>query len=1106
MVIIYKYPCWYRMVCTLLANIGASSKSLPSHLINNQGVHQMDLRSESSRYANPQNNGFFWAEEPQEDSIGDSDNDHDQTQHQSYAATASFFAQDPDSDNESSLHSFYQGKSTYQHSFSLSNAPIFSQLSQSSELSRMDESIHHSIMSQSSHRDAEVDRQRKKMERKRKRGTVSVLKKRRKYNYSERQIQRGAAYRRFRYEKGIDVSHEQDVGGSVEYLVRRKLNEPGEQTRLMKIANEWETMRKKQAKEKETDAYDSATAAAAEDEEKHAASRTKPNWDFLQDGYVTMPGTQAKNLSYYIYNISNQKPGQSETLELNEGEKDSESVNFMSSKKRTASKIHTCARRNNRKEIKWETFSIPLLQYSQLNPNMDLRSYTPMTTTGQDCLVLLHGRLARRVCARLVAGGANYHAYSNNTSSDAKTPIKHEDQASDISHSSDSSESFCAADLYGSQFHSQGTFGSTTVIGMDDFNPDDSKDNIKNQSPVMRLLSLVHTLPNYTHNNRFYIKIATELGTLRQYWENEFKSFFETTNFDKTNTSPSDIMALKSFFGVDGSISPGPFWCSDPATATDITRMYKRMQKNRSKLISRLRSFIKQTARGPDVAAGRNVKVLKEEINETDDVPMDDENTHDEMPEEQQSLDVDAKCAKVEAGQSQEGDVDFHAEPVSLLDAIELSRNQGDIDKYSKVVHEANLDPTNVTLSLSLFLNELTAAKTQLHHLDQLGNLTPLDQRKKWTTKDNIGMWNETIDEYLTLAENRTRPLDINLLKRDGKSFQCASLAQAVIVRQSYVSNGGGAGYKSKKSRKQTARLSNIKEDVDSDSDNDGDESVDTANLCRKELRRSGGDLIKRGKEYLTNDNLQLFTPIHLTTGLAILTEHMTAESTEMMARQCSTDSLKNKTPFELVRKALQYLEDRSELVSSPKNTRSRWEAKGKVVDEVLVSSWETAANIFRRCVKEEPHDVDNWSWYVSTLLGIVCVSSGETLSSDAGDNYASLKSEDPSNDIKISRHQLDHYDDKRRHAAMAIHDLINLADKIGCPMFHMAISNMLEWKQAICCTAFDNDIMSLSDSEVKSLYAHHVRMNTVLLIALHLFLPTSFLIRLINGRWVISP
>jgi hypothetical protein len=1064
--------------------------------------------------------GFFWAdEEPQEDSVSDSDNDQPPSPSHA-AANTSFFAQDPDTDNESALHSFYQEESTYQPSFSLSTAPIFSQLSQSAnmslaELSRMDESTQESMMSQSSHRDAEVDRQRKKMERKRKRGDgVSVLKKRRKrYNYSERQIQRGAIYRRFRYEKSIDVSHEQDVGGSVEYLVRQKLNDPDEQSRLIKIAQQREALRMKQEKNQENDATvdksNESIAAVAEVGEKHTASTTKvePNWDFLDEGYVTMPRTQAKGLSYYIYNISNQKLGQSDIPESSEGEKDLELVNNTHSEKRcatkdeteTASVVYTRTRRVKRKEIKWETISFPL-QYNQLNPKLDLRSFTPMTSTGQDGLVLLHGRLARSVCARLVAGGGNFHDYSNNTSGDAKAPIKHEDQASDVSHSSDSSESFGAADLYGGQFQSQGTFGSTTIIGMDDCNPNGLKNSSNNQNRMMRLLTLVHTLPNYTHRNRFYIKIATELGTLRQYWENEFKSFFESNNFDESNQ-----MAVKSFFGVDGNINPGPFWCSDPAMATDINRMYKWMQRSRIKLISRLRSFMKQaTGRRSiaDIAGHQTVKVLQEQMNEIDDVQMEDVGTPDEMIKEEQHSGVDSECVKLQADESQEDVLDFQAEPkantesvndsmselpASLLDAIELNKTQGDIDKYSKVVHEANFDLTNVTMSLSSFLNELTAGKAQLNHLEQVGSLAPLDQSKKWSAKNNIDIWNENIDKYLTVAENQTRPLDMNLNKRNGNTFQCASLAQSVIARQSYVSNGGGVGYKSKMSKhnQTAARLSNIKEEDDSDNDQDEyDHTVDTCQEELLEIKRSGGDLLKRGREHLTNENLQLFAPIHLTTGLTMLTEHMTPESTEIMSRQCSPDNLQERTPFDLVWKALQHLEDRGELISSPANARSRWEAKGKVVDEVLVSSWETAAAIFKRCVKEEPHDVDNWSWYVATLLGIVCISSGVSVSSDARDNDASVESEDSFDDTKSTRYQLDHYDGMRSHAARVIRDLINLADKIDCPMFHLAVSSMLEWKQAVRLMdgpfSQCQDILALSDSELKRLYAHHVSLNSI--------------------------
>lgn len=793
---------------------------------------------------------------------------------------------------------------------------------------------------------------------------------------------------------------------------------------------------------------------------------------------MTMPRSQAINLPYYIYNMSNVKMGQysldDKTISSskNESNDSGDDVTIGSRTANTTSTVHIAWRRKQ-KLIKWNTSSFPM-HHNQLHPSMDLRSFTTMINMGQDVMALLHGRLAKRLWARLVAAGVTFDmldVYNKHEQSENKKPIKHEDPASDMSHSSDSSESFGAADIYGgsdhrSQFNSQTTFGSTSVIGMDDGHADDIKDSETTQNQVIRLMSLVHTLPSSTHRNRVYIKIATELGTLRQLWENEFKSFFESDRLDDMNISQSEIRALKSFFGVDGSITPGPFWYSDPAMATDTTKLSIMMQQNRKNLIPRLRKFIKQAFEGRQAAPTR-----KEKLEESPNIKMEDVR------------------------------IDFQAEPkteertaymselsTSLLDYVQLNNSPKTTDKYAKIVHEASIDTTNVLLSLSSFLNELSSSKAQMFNLQHLDKISPFDQGKLGSAKANAGMWNETIGEYLTLAENQTRPQVMHLYKRGGDTPQCASLAQAVMFRQSYSSNGGGIGCK-RKNRKLTrssARFSDIKEEEDEyESENDDEDQNDAIDLGQKELHTiqlSSADLIKRGKEYLVNEHLQVFTPIHLTTGVALLTEHMTPQSAEILSRPCSPCAPKGRTPFDLFKASLASLDDRSELISAPTDASSRWAAKGKVVDGVLVSSWESAAVVFRRCVKDEPQNIDNWSWYVATLLGIVCVSSGLSFSSKSDDSNSSVKSEGSVEENEVTRSQLDYYDEKRGHTITAIEDLIKVADEFDCPMFHLAISSMLEWRKAVkliedtpSCV---DKVIHLSKAEVKRLHAFHVSLS----------------------------
>ena len=1119
--------------------------------------------------------GFCYADEdPDEDSNSHQSEDVKEKKTSSpMDPGTSFFAQDTDSDtdNDADIHSFYQEESTFQPSFSQSSAPIFSQLSQSSnlshsELSHMDESAQESMFSQSSHRDIEVDRQQKKMERKRKRKEQSLFtKKRPKYHLSEEQRKRGVIYHRFKYEKRVDVSQERDVGGSIEYLVRQKLKEPGEQIRLLKIAKERELLRIK----KEEEEHNKATQrendllwgmADRRDNAENVASVSLPNdnqitelkanksglnWNFLEDGFITMPKDQAKELPYYIYNISNrnlrQTKGDEKFSNASDSSEQDEKHTFVqrdpSERRNTKhsdrdTNMVFTPRRRRRKLIKWDTSSHPSLplHFNQLNTKMDLRSFTTMNSLGQDDMALLHGRIAKRLWARLVAGGVTLkmmQEYNKLVLVSKMSSIKDEDSASEISHSSESSESYSAANTHGgsdfrSQYSSETVFRSQPIIGVDQVY------HREIQNPVARLMSLVHTLPNITHRNRFYIKNANELGGLRVLWENEFKPLI-TYLYKQNKVSSMEIKALQSFLGVDGNISPGPFWYSDPAMHTDITKLYTQMLKYRTMILRRLKELMNNVAVGKhedEVAS----PITNAGVDKASDITTNrmNKNVCLKIKAEQPSktnVDVQTDNSKVEVEtEAAIPSVEDTSKLIPcMLDTIPLDDSSGDTngDKYAKIMHESNFDVTNMYIALSSFLNELTASKAQIYNFQQLDTPSPLERGNYRSAERALGIWNRIIDEYLSLAEKQSRPPDMNLYKRDGKVPQHAPFAQTVLARQAYVSNRGIIGHKNSINsvHRPSSQLSDMKEEeeegyesedsLEEEGDNNGQSSG------QKELesiRLSASDIVKRGKEYLINESLQHFAPIHFTTGVAMLSEHLTPVTTEIISRPSCFDSKDEHTPFDLIKKTLTCLDNTGELISNPTDSISRWDARGKVVDEILVNSWENATTIFRRCIREDSQNLDYWTWYVATLLGIVCVSSAVPLSSNANDfdayceNDASGRLNNPAQEKQQHlRYQLDFYDEKRKHALQAVRDFIDITNKFDCPMFHSAVCSMLEWNCAI--TLMDeqklDDTKDLSISAVKRLYVHHVsfKKSLSLLICRCCIRLIAIFFRLITGR-----
>eukprot|EP00956_Cyclotella_meneghiniana_P013715 scaffold19997_cov84-Cyclotella_meneghiniana.AAC.9 len=1052
--------------------------------------------------------------------------------------------QDPDNTTDiDTILSFYENDDdTTNNTMSLLPG-VFSQLSQASNLSATDlsvmdntsiqESMHSQLSSSHHHQTIEMDRQRVKLERRKRnqqRESSSVMKKKKRKQYilSTKQIERRRMYRRIKYEKSIDLSNEVDVGDSMEYIVRDHLNTEEMQSKLMQIARTREEVRRKEerdvldcergklwgmidndgimGKEKAVDSNNDATAATeSRGDDTHEAAPSKsssgPNWNFQQEGYVTMPSGQAKELSYYIYNILSER--KSLVGMMDDGEEGlitSDSVNNNSctssisynfdeeglskSGRTKCSKVSSTRRkkpRNNKNIIQWDDDhdtnrnSFPLY-FNQLNPKLDLRSFTTWNNMGQENMILLHGRLARRLWIRMIAGGVTCNTIRQClpnrllSSTTAAADDNNHDQAikqelidSDMSNSSQSSESSVASvDIYGSSdYRSQ--FNQSTILDTG------SVGNVMDQGhesndPIHILTSLIHGLPRYTHRNRFYLKVATELGGLRQLWETEIQPNLPVL---EPKLSCMELRALKSFLGVDGGI---PFWCSDPAMSTDVNRLYKRMQKMRLKLIPRLRRLIRSAGGSLRVDSKTTVQEISDPgevvVNDavdaksgesTEKTAIDEKTTSNTSGIETKQDSIDIQPVKSdEADDVNTGEVDVSNNYMpelsgSLLGATdEADSSLERADKYAKVVHEADMDVTNISVALSSFLNELTTS----------------------SVKNNTEMWSETIDEYLSLVESQSRPADMNLNKRDGKVPQCSTLATSVLIRQAYTSNSGIKG----RIRRQKSNIKTEEDEEYEEVDNYPTEDYGPTQELQT-IQQSGNDLIKRGRDYLLNDNLQLFTSIHLTTGVAMLSEHLTPLSAEIISKPYSPDDPYARTPFELIMKTLVCLEENDQLISRPTDAKSRWDARGKVIDQVLVNSWESAAVIFRRCVKEDPHTVDNWLWYVGTLLGIVCVSSGVRMTSKTLLKMVDSKYEDSFDQSHDEvRYQLDFYDEKRVYASKAIEDLIKVAEKEDCPVFHMGVSSILEWDHVM--NLLDGEASQLgydlSASEVRRLFVDH--------------------------------
>ena len=199
--------------------------------------------------------------------------------------------------------------------------------------------------------------------------------------------------------------------------------------------------------------------------------------------------------------------------------------------------------------------------------------------------------------------------------------------------------------------------------------------------------------------------------------------------------------------------------------------------------------------------------------------------------------------------------------------------------------------------------------------------------------------------------------------------------------------------------------------------------------------------------------------PIHLTTGIAMISDTLPPPASDLVSRSCCPDSSDNRSPFDLIRNVLALLENDGSLTFTSETSLG---VSNSARRELMVAM-DKAATIFQKCTEEEPTDVDHWSWYVAALLGALCVA--YDLSVNASRSY--------SNDDDEYQQQISVLYKLRHDASVGLTDFLKFTKLHGCPMFHFTVTTMLEWNKAIALlhrpqpTGFG--------LEVKKLHAYHV-------------------------------
>lgn len=965
-----------------------------------------------------------------------------------------------------------------QHSLSQHSMSHLSQ----AELSRMEESY----LSQTSHHEDEEERQRKKQLRRERRESGVKVKKKRKPP-TEIQIKKQKDYVRFK-NKAVDISQEKDVGGSIEYIARQKLSSRSEQDRLKSVA-----LKRQARQDLEAEAelqHDGEDASQREGERKQSSDEI--NWNYKDEGYTTMPASDAKKLPYYIYTRPRQwEHSEDESIESDRRRKrrrktsqftllvdrDDESVESAKSERDFFEQNAATSEQDNAAR----TFP---LHFQQYKANMDLFGLVDMRTSGPNRLIASHARYARQLWTQLVAAGSRLgYEHANSVIEKKQTrdagAIKSDDSISNISNSSLSSASSKSAELFGEALASQ-----TSVIKIEDEAEDEPSLHHKRQNELLRLMNVVHLLPTYTHRHRLILKVSHELGTNRRLWETEMKQWLEVDDDDdddgpgeleakrkpKLKLNPNQLMAIKSFLGIDASAPLPPSWMTDPSMSTHLEAVHNKLYFMRTSLLTQFRRLVDVTkgtfpetsgCEGPKLTKGPfSIEISPIKETEREGSPDRPKSPCDDIAGEGDTVEFNLETKEDEGDNLEDGLQTEGQRPKGVPDGAD-SAGKSDIpniplpvfsstkgeDYYLRMFHETDIDLSDAVVSLASFLAQLASAKAKLQRLDS--------DKADFRVRNSLRMarrelhrWHDLTLSYLDMVQSMAEPKPLNFY-RLGDSFPAsAPFAQAVSLTQSYLANNG----------------------------NDVSFQVEThykggSDVGEEGISKDNADMVPEDASYfkcaaeqistqssIKNQSLSTFAPIRLTSGIAMLAQCLPCHVAEVVSRPCDPDSMGGRSPFDLMRRVLKILDDEDTLVTKPIPGH-----EGKLIDKTFLRALANAAETFRACV-ELDSDATYWSWHVATLLTMVYVSFGSFSPGRMFDDNLDIHVED-------ERPQLGSFQRMRASASAAVECFLKRAFDSDCPMMHLSVMTMLEWKQAIFLLHRSTPDYG---EEVKGLHAHH--------------------------------
>jgi hypothetical protein len=180
-------------------------------------------------------------------------------------------------------------------------------------------------------------------------------------------------------------------------------------------------------------------------------------------------------------------------------------------------------------------------------------------------------------------------------------------------------------------------------------------------------------------------------------------------------------------------------------------------------------------------------------------------------------------------------------------------------------------------------------------------------------------------------------------------------------------------------------------------------------------------------------------------------------------------------TPFDLVRLALEKMEQKGHIIRKQTTSIYQGDNEGSVHVDTLIANFNLSADIFHGCLENNPENLDCMSWFVATRIGSMIVGSGVIIGS--GPCLAAQPEymiENSTSADTIVRHT--EYSKQRTLASRALRELISWQQKKTRQgsRYHFVIKSCLEWSEAVFLLSYRPMIQPVCFRKIQSLHASH--------------------------------